>query len=93
MYDVKDEMRLLNKEEAENISLRTAQLEPSCSALDFAHLELEKEHKKVESLTGRVNSFEPMKLQPLLEEEELQRHENLLEESSMSQLHSKYQLL
>ncbi|PON98328.1 hypothetical protein TorRG33x02_059030 [Trema orientale] len=91
-YDVKKEMKLFNKEKEDNISLLTAQLKMSCGALDIAHLELEEEHKKIESLTERVNSCEPMKQRPLLREEEFQRHKNFIEDSSVSQFHLKDQL-
>ncbi|PON37509.1 hypothetical protein PanWU01x14_319640 [Parasponia andersonii] len=92
-YDVKKEMKLFNKEKEDNISLLTAQLKMSCGALNIAHLELEEEHKKIESLTERVNSSEPMKQRPLLREEELQIHKYFIEDSSVSQFHLKDQLL
>ncbi|KAJ9670247.1 hypothetical protein PVL29_026658 [Vitis rotundifolia] len=77
-----------------------ARLEEACDDLDRANSELvkaqadsEKEREKVASLLRRVESFDLVEQQQLLMQKELEKLEEMLEESSKYQLHLKEQSL
>ncbi|KAF2320539.1 hypothetical protein GH714_028132 [Hevea brasiliensis] len=74
------EIELLNKEKEDKISLLMKQLEMTNNALSRTHLYLEEYHKQVASFLKKVESLDPMELQPTLLEEGLDSHEETVEQ-------------
>ena len=89
----KDEMALQNKEREENISHLMNKLEMKSAALVKAQADIEEEREKVAALLRRVELLELIEQQQVLMQKELERHKEMLEESSKYQLHLKEQAL
>ena len=101
MLEESSKYQLHLKEEALQMeSSLKARLEEACDDLDRANNELveaqtdiEKEREKVALLLRRVESLDLVEQQELLVQEELERHKEMLEESSKHQLHLRDQSL
>ncbi|RVX23455.1 hypothetical protein VitviT2T_010753 [Vitis vinifera] len=89
----KDEMALQNKEREENVSHLMNKLEMKSAALVKAQADIEEEREKVAALLRRVELLELIEQQQVLMQKELERHKEMLEESSKYQLHLKGQAL
>ncbi|XP_057961756.1 uncharacterized protein At4g38062 isoform X1 [Malania oleifera] len=89
----KAEMDLHNKEKQENISHLMKELEMKNAALLRAQLAIEEEHEKAASLLRRADSLDLIEQQQFVMQKELERHKEMLEESSMYQLRLKDQAL
>ncbi|KAF2292949.1 hypothetical protein GH714_034243 [Hevea brasiliensis] len=86
-------MNLHDKERDETVSLLMRQLEMKNTALAKALEDNNEERQKAAALLKRVESLDFIEEQKLLLEKELERCKEILQESSMSQLHFKEQAL
>ncbi|KAA8530756.1 hypothetical protein F0562_005476 [Nyssa sinensis] len=89
----KASMDLRDNEREDNVSLLMKQLEMKNSALVKAQTDVEEEHEKVASLSRKVESLNFIEQQQLQLQEELERHKEMVKESSGHQLHLKEQAL
>ena len=89
----KAQMDQSNKEKEQNISLLMQQLKDKNATIDRLRKDIGKERESAESLLRRVESLDVIGQQQLLMQKDLDRHEEMLMESSTRELFLREQIL
>ncbi|KAL7230579.1 hypothetical protein ACSBR2_008951 [Camellia fascicularis] len=87
------DMDLKNSEREEAVSLLKKILEIKSAALVEAQRNIEEDHEKMASLLSKIESLSLIEQQQLQLQDKLERHKEMLKESSECQLHLKEQAL